>query len=550
MARKISKMSCGIVVLCLVCLAKVSPRTPAGEAGHTVKTNKGEVKLDEKLNSRRRERVSAGSIKVMAKTVILTKLFLPPDDKWEFEEFRKDQIIGKNPFKLKFVDIIIASDGSGASASPEGKDKIDVTATVPKKGASAGKFPLACEGNIKRAGGGGFIGPLGPGQKPPRLPEFHWAALVGVLKCNLQVHDGLMSRKALSEDEEETRGAFTIANLNDTDSDGKKDSDPKDIDVPGEKDLIRLVINKPEPADLRGTLVLSITGDRKRVRTWESSDKKKEDRRRKFNIGKIKKWPVTMWLEGLQPSKSLDGEEITLRHGRIELDKAKVTFVWVDFVEAKHDRIDKLWKDTGEPTKKLIDLLGGKVGLGAPGGGIVGIRNIIAFKFKALPVGVGTAKTKTDFVKFDSARQIEGKEWQEKGGELREIASFKFPTTDDSVNDDPSDRAETNIPNAKGHLFTVDAPGARLRATADKEIWRENFREFFRVRFDDIKPSGGTPKRPKIDGTRCSPKHEWHLRHTWRRRGRIWVRTTGDDKETPENDVGDKHITVRARMKG
>ncbi len=543
MARKIPKMSCGIMVLCLVCLAKVPPRTSAGEAGHKVKTNKGEVKLDEKLNSRRRERVPAGSIKVMGKTVALTKLFLPPDGKWEFEPFRKDQII-RNPFKLSFVDIIIARDGSDASALPEAKDKIGVAATVLKKQASAGKFPLACEGNIMRAAGGGFIGPLPPDEKPPPPPESHWAALVGVLKCNLEVHDGLMSRRPVSEDEEETRGAFTIANLNDTDSDGKTDSDPKDTDVPGEKDLIRLVINKPEPADLRGTLLLSITGDRKRVRTWESSDKRKEDRRRKFNIRKIKKWPVTMWLEGLVPSTSIDGEEITLRYGRIELDKAKVTFVWVTFVEAKHDRSDKLWKDIGKPTKDVIDDLGGKVGLAAPSN-TFGIRNVIAFKFKALPVGVGTARTKTGFVKFDNARQAEGKAWLKTGNTVRPISTRSFPARDDSVNDDLSDHGETNTPNSSGHLFAVDGPGPPLRAIADLLMMRANFREFFRVRFDDTKPSGGTRNAPKIDGTRCSRKFDWHLRHTLKKNAAgKWERTTGDVKEKDENDIDKDHITV------
>lgn len=78
-------------------------------------------------------------------------------------------------------------------------------------------------------------------------------------------------------------------------------------------------------------------------------------------------------------------------------------------------------------------------------------------------------------------------------------------------------------------------------------MWHFNFREFFRVRFDGTKPGGGTGDTPKIDGSRCSPKFDWHIRHTLKKNAAgKWERTTGDVNETDENDIGKDPITVGA----
>lgn len=77
-----------------------------------------------------------------------------------------------------------------------------------------------------------------------------------------------------------------------------------------------------------------------------------------------------------------------------------------------------------------------------------------------------------------------------------------------------------------------------------KFVMKSNFLNFVRVRFDGVQPAGGSGEKPKVDGSRGSPKFEWHVRHTLVRGRDWWVRTTGDENESEENDVGDKHKPI------
>ena len=71
------------------------------------------------------------------------------------------------------------------------------------------------------------------------------------LRENGDIYDG-QNGSMVPEAEEVTRGAFTVANFNDTDNDGIVDTD--DTFVPGEVDLIRLVISRLTKWDEMGTV--------------------------------------------------------------------------------------------------------------------------------------------------------------------------------------------------------------------------------------------------------------------------------------------------------
>jgi hypothetical protein len=93
---------------------------------------------------------------------------------------------------------------------------------------------------------------------------------------NLTIFDGQFGA-AVSEAEEETRGAFTVANLNDTDGDGIPDSKESFI-VPAnsnegrhEVDLMKLVIEKPANMEPDTEATLEITSHNALL--WKQSDK-------------------------------------------------------------------------------------------------------------------------------------------------------------------------------------------------------------------------------------------------------------------------------------
>ena len=94
-----------------------------------------------------------------------------------------------------------------------------------------------------------------------------------VLKVDMDIANG-QGGSLIDEDNEETPGAFTVANLNDTDGDGTVDKDDSDVSATAngrdEVDLMMLVLRKPEP-DLGDKVKFKVvSGD---VKIWEESKK-------------------------------------------------------------------------------------------------------------------------------------------------------------------------------------------------------------------------------------------------------------------------------------
>ena len=92
---------------------------------------------------------------------------------------------------------------------------------------------------------------------------------------NLTIFNG-QDGPAIPEAKEETQGAFTVANLNDTDGDGVIDNQDQTVMANGagttnEVDLMKLVISKPANAPAGSTLTLTVVSGS--VAFWQSPTK-------------------------------------------------------------------------------------------------------------------------------------------------------------------------------------------------------------------------------------------------------------------------------------
>jgi len=405
-------------------------------------------------------------------------------------------------------------------------------------------------------------------------------ACLTLLACNLTAYHAPTwyptwdrVKHKVPEDLEESQGVFAVANKNDTNSRRGVDLTEKTY-MKQEVDLIQLHIAQPEPKKLQGEIRLRFLDldnkniDGTRTRVWKESAKLGgEETRRIFTTPQD--WRqyggVSMWLEGLEPSSRVRDIEIQTTYKGIVLDRVRATFVWVNFVGALHDNSDDVlatWpKIAGTPTEtvlKKFDVDQPDPNKKVPKVGLTkhsprGLKNVIAFKYRALPTGVGRKETKTAFVKFDSTRQLEAKAWVVRRPRPHVLPPKAFPKQDDDANDDDFENyGETNDPSPEGYLFAHDEPGPRLVLVNRgdiRQLWRLNAREFYRVKFDDHRPG---ERGRSVSGSRCSEKYEWRGAHTLVPRpfgGYMrWTRSTGDNREARgTNDIGPGRIDLPAK---
>ena len=88
------------------------------------------------------------------------------------------------------------------------------------------------------------------------------------------------------------------------------------------------------------------------------------------------------------------------------------------------------------------------------------------------------------------------------------------------------------------HIYVIDGPGIGIVAGHNGYVSRNNFKEYVRVRFDGITPSGNT-----VSGSRCSDKVPWHARFDLvKGAGGLWVGNPASPARN--NDVDEGHITI------
>lgn len=262
--------------------------------------------------------------------------------------------------------------------------------------------------------------------------------------------------------------------------------------------------------------------------------------------------PRPIWLEATGYSATVRSIEIKVEYNGVS-ESVKATAVWAMLTAVAYQNkstpelykeeqevekdgkkiMIKTWSDMPKPLKDNTDTIGGT--------GLIplasfGIKNHIILQFTVLPFGIGEEPG----VKFDITRQREGKDWGKNGNlviESKPVSLIKDQRVE-TPNDDGTDEEESEKPDAWGRMYCVDFPGeAGQLATHDVVVWRYNFREFVRVRFDNIRPTLNVEV-----GSRCSDYYDWHVRHNLiKGKNGIWTRSTGDEKQSDQNDIGPGH---------
>ncbi|MBK7936960.1 MAG: hypothetical protein IPJ82_07600 [Lewinellaceae bacterium] len=381
------------------------------------------------------------------------------------------------------------------------------------------------------------------------------------------IYNGI-SGQLVPDNEEETKGAVTVANLNDTDGDLIDDiGDPLILSLlPGQGlnddiDLIKVVLH-PVPAIQGQKVWLKLNKSGSGVRLWRYSDKKElEGGEVKFSTfldGKPavefspQELPLTLYLETQNHSTAVRDIELVMKYNGME-DVVTATALWV-----KNTRI---WK-TREPCPSSPPCIGienpeaGGSGnarlVGLDAGYLQNLINIdrvsidgsryghgfnskdsnsdkgfggrILFEFLIYPTNV-------DFfsqfnVQFDCTRQRRTRTMKvTHGGTPGNTSSsvVDFPANMDEANDDPSGSVdEDNTPTyvdvsfdgfPKGwRIYSWDRPGITdIEDGQTYAFWatKNTFKEYVRIQINNNFP-GYNMNEDGLLGSRASNKIDWH----------------------------------------
>ena len=373
-----------------------------------------------------------------------------------------------------------------------------------------------------------------------------------VVDVNLTIYDGQWGAK-VSEYLEESEGAFTVANMNDTDGDTVADlndtngvfASPTGRPDDGDLDLMELVLHKPAP-DATGAVTLVMDPSMYlRVRLWEDLTMTSPipitwpEGTVSFSTAVLDK---TIYVELTDESAALRDYTFRLRYENIE-DVVKATAIWstvdaVSFADATYADliVQPPWSELvpGEDPQPILEAAGGSgllpVPTQIPQLGINGVVNAIWMCFTVGPPGIEDVSR----IHFDVTRRIERNIWKLDCNKeiLFQAREEDFPERNEEANDDAvGEEDESDEPNANRHMFAVDGPGIGwdwLNPAGDYCVDRFSAEEFMRVGINVVGEGNG------IRGSRGSEKYEWHVNHTLVDDGTgHWERDT-----TGVNDIG------------
>jgi len=300
-------------------------------------------------------------------------------------------------------------------------------------------------------------------------------------------------------------GAFTVANLNDTNGNAIPDKD--ETFVYGEKDLMMLHVGGY--AGLAGKVKLTVKSGS--IKLWEQMDKQTEvaltDGSVFFDIqsGGVDK---LLWIEATAVSGSVRDIEIWESYidplGNLTdgIEKVRATAVWAEIVSYKNQSDDVVWEGASDDIVTFFDENIFSFGNLFYCPTAIAVHYGIGFEFKVLPDDVKGEPG----VRFDVTRQHEGVLWSIAGNAVTTRETASYPDIDEA-NDDGFQEDEDNDPAGNGRLYSVDSPGLTWDAARQYQeiVMKFNFNEFVRVWFKDATPEGNNS-----DGSRCSDKQPWH----------------------------------------
>ncbi|MEO5368146.1 MAG: hypothetical protein H7831_17700, partial [Magnetococcus sp. WYHC-3] len=372
-----------------------------------------------------------------------------------------------------------------------------------------------------------------------------------VLGVDLEIYNGLdgySGGQLISETDEESKGAATVANLNDTDGDGTADKDDDNVSISGENpagrneiDLMKLVLKKPVP-DLGDNVKLRlVSGD---VKIWEKSTKETEvaltSGEKEFNTSDLDK---TLWIEAQSVSTGLRDIVLELEYNGHK-DTVKATGIWVIKTARTpwcvrqatsgfpgNPRIGPPLTPSGTSELPDCDEIniwnlinvtyiacdGSRYGEGTfakRGINDVMIGGRILWEFEIMPHGASALGAV-----FDVTRQKERRYRQIAWGSgtltsIPGLPDLDFPENqspkkdNEMPTDDGDSSDEDNVP-LNDHLYSFDAPSTSIRGGTEAfVITRVHFREWVRMR---ISGSFANNANGVVEGSRCSAKEDWHL---------------------------------------
>ena len=331
-----------------------------------------------------------------------------------------------------------------------------------------------------------------------------------LIEIDLDIFNGQDGAEVI-DDKEVTIGAFTVANINNTDgnssSNGAPGIDRDQATVPGEVDLMKMIIRKPSRNIAGKKLTLTLKSGSAKVypEKTKGTEVAIPHEYTYEDIGE----GVTLWVEATAPSKDVRDIAFKIVYSTAD-DTVNATGVWAEKTGFKNLPTDALWGNAEEPMKTdFINILSSKFGIqyAFPGN----VRYAMGMEFTVSPKGIGDEPG----VKFDVTRQKERSIATRKGTIIsaapniywagRTIFTGDGPTgvDVDLSTDDIASSDEDNTPKSN-NIYSIDAPGHLNDAAYDEVIMKINFLEFVRVRFDNITPSGNTR-----EGSRCSVKIPW-----------------------------------------
>ena len=344
-----------------------------------------------------------------------------------------------------------------------------------------------------------------------------------LVRINLTIYDGLEGAgggNEVPEDREESEGAFTVTNIQDTNGDGVRDKDQNPVIATyrgrDEVDLAKMVLWPPTGPGVQPNddVTLVKSGPNKdAVKLWDTKVKHNEIRPTNPPdtwVFKVKDLPKTVWVEITEENPKnlkMRGITFTLSYSGAR-DIVCLTGIWSEVTDVKHDKSDKwdntVWPDMQGNVRALINQAGG-FGLRRyqNATGVWWHGNVIGIEFTVYPSGIGNVNR----VCFDITRQIHYFDEEVYMGQPTKPDKEDWPNqvelpNDDTVNTDESDRPVNN------HMYSVDRPGATEAGWPNNIAWwasMNNFMEFMRVTFNGTRPRGET-----VQGSRCSDYYLWH----------------------------------------
>ncbi len=327
---------------------------------------------------------------------------------------------------------------------------------------------------------------------------------------------GLYGGNLVANDEEESLGAVTIANLNDTDGDGTDDWEDDNgvtssLTGRDELDLMRFEIDYtgiiPDGCDEK--IILDPSGD---IKFWKDHTKITEQLTLEFDLDEL---PVVLYVEAVSVSSSLKDIEVVSFLGDTEHDKVKATAIWCDpgikyVTGISPDPIGLVNSGLVNYIYTRIDNNGDLYGLGYYQNsfleGLYGGRILIEYNLQ--PSGAESLP-----LFFDMTRRLD-----ESSGNMISGQSAFSNTSDDSfevqveLGNDDEHNEDTDASPLIMHVY--DAPGGFTSSNASQgqntfsyKFWDGDFEEFVRMSFNPIQ--GINENGEEVIGSKCSENTSW-----------------------------------------